>query len=77
MGELTYDQKAKLFGNLLGEALAYINPRLGSEDLRKFFILTHALRGRELVELRDFVCEEVEAICREVLETMGVADGGE
>ena len=77
MGELTCDQKSKLFGMLLGEALAYINPRLEDKDLKKFFILTHVLRGRELLELRDFVCEEVEAICREVLETMGVADGGE
>lgn len=77
MGEMNLFAVAELGGSMLGKVLKFVKPDLSDKQLAEFFMRVNRKRFDEVFEIYLFATNELRAICIEILEEMGVADGGE
>lgn len=77
MGEMNLFAVAELGGSMLGKVLKFVKPDLSDKQLAEFFMRVNRDRFDEVFEIYLFAANELRAVCIEILEEMGVADGGE
>lgn len=76
MEEMNLSAVAELGGSMLGKVLKVVKPDLSDKQLAEFFMRLSLDRFDEVLEIYLFAVNELRAVCIEILEEMGVADGG-